>query len=130
VVVKSELHARLMKFFAPQVELVGSPFVAIEREPHALGQHRADDILNPERFGVVDLRLQAVIVEVAAGDFQAVVVDHPAQFRSGVVVDIPVGLDLGVADLANRLEDRWEIALGLVTDRVQLHSERAALAGK
>ena len=54
VIVKSELHATLMNCFAPKVELIGGSLVAVQREPHALGQNRANDILNPERLRVVD----------------------------------------------------------------------------
>src|SRR5258708_3974452 len=35
VIVKSELHARLMSLFAPDVELIGGSLVTVEREPHA-----------------------------------------------------------------------------------------------
>src|SRR5882762_4943869 len=55
VIVKSELHASLMNLFAPNVELIGGSPVTVQREPHAFGQHRADDILDPERLRVVDL---------------------------------------------------------------------------
>src|ERR1700674_744247 len=54
VIVKSELHATLMNGFAPNVALVGGSLVAVQREPHALGQNRANDILTPERLRVVD----------------------------------------------------------------------------
>src|SRR5258706_16398020 len=130
VIVKSELHAGLTNLFSPDVELIGGSLVAIQREPHALGQHRANDILDPERPRVVELRIKSVIVEVPAGGGQSVVVNHAAQLRRGMPVDIPVGLDLRVTDLANSFEDGGKIARCLVAHGVELRSERTALRAK
>ena len=104
VIVKSELHACLMNLFSPNIELIGGPLVTVQREPHALGQHRTNDVLDSERLRVVDLRIKPVIVEVPAWDFQSVVIDHAAQFRRGMPIDIPVGLNFRVADLVNGFE--------------------------
>src|SRR6202030_2349045 len=130
VIVKSELHAALMNCFAPNVELIGGSLVAVQREPHALGQNRANDILNPERLRVVDFCIKSAVVEVPAGCGQSVVVDHPTQFGRGMPIDIPVGLDLGVANLANGFEDGGKIARRVLAHGVQLRSERTALRGK
>src|SRR5258708_14864404 len=76
VVVKSEVHAGLMNLFSPDVELIGGSLVAIPREPHSLGQPRANDILDPKRLPVVALRIQSLIAAVPAGGGQAVVFNH------------------------------------------------------
>src|SRR6266404_4242346 len=119
-----------MNLFFPNIEMIGGPLVTVQREPHALGQHRTNDILDSERLRVVDLRIKPVIVEVPAWDFQSVVIDHAAQFRRGMAIDIPIGLDLRVADLANGFEHGGKIALCLVANGVQLSSEGTALRGK
>jgi len=91
VIVKSELHACLMNLFLPNIELIGGPLVTVQREPHALGQHRTNDY-STERLAVY-LRIKPVIVEVPVG-LSVRVIDHAAQFPPGMPIDIPVGLNL------------------------------------
>ena len=77
-----------------------------------------------ESFRVINLGLQAVVIEMAAGNAQPVIGDHPPQFHGRMRVDVPVSLHFPEADLAHRRQHAGKIALRGVAHGVKLHAQR------
>src|SRR6266702_3649704 len=88
------------------------------RLPHALNFAAA----SRKPAGVVDLRLEAGVVEVAGGGAQTGVLDDAAQLGWRMTVGDGIELDLREADLMDGAKNAGEILRGLAAHHVELNA--------